>query len=390
MPAVTPIRTDGSNAFAHHTVTVRLPKMIDQVIAQTPGLPPKAATRLRELQQELLDDAPLRMFNPPAPDHEAWVRTLAAHDDRIGHPASWRNSEWFTLEHFFFRRILAAVDYWNTGTDPFGSAKAREVASPALGLQVDSVLRSASPDALAARLTFALWGNRMDLSHSDSVSHAAAAEGWEHDDALIVDDSASVWKVARELNNPVHFVCDNAGTELAADLCLADWFVHERSVPVHLHVKEHPTFVSDATPSDVHALLDRLGSPGSSLVQQQLADRLTTALNSGELQVVPDLFWNSPGLFTELPDRILSTFARSGLIIVKGDMNYRRMLGDVIPPATDPLAAWAAPMPAPTTLLRTMKGDPIAGIAPERLASLNREHPGWRTAGKHGVIQLVE
>ena len=46
-------------------------------------------------------------------------------------------------------------------------------------------------------------------------------------------------------------------------------------------------------------------------------------------------------------------------------------------------------MPAPTVMLRTMKGDPIAGLDPARLRALNREHPGWRTAGKHGVIQVL-
>jgi len=334
------------------------------------------------------------MFAPPAPDYDAWAEHLREHERRLGQPASWQNSEWFLLEHFFFRRILAAVDYWRTKIDPYAPAKRRELDSPALGRQLDSILdgpgdsgRDPGFNEFAARLCFSLWGNRMDLSHSQSMAHADIAQ--TAGESLIADDSAAVREIVRNLAGPVHFVCDNAGTELAADLCLADWLMRERRAHVHLHVKYHPTFVSDATEDDVCMLIDRLGSPTASTAHRELAARLTTAISADELLIVPDLFWNSPLFFSDLPERILTTFADAGLIIIKGDMNYRRMLGDRIVPATDPLSTWAPPMPAPTVMLRTMKGDPIAGLDPARLSALNREHPGWRTAGKHGVIQVV-
>jgi damage control phosphatase ARMT1-like protein len=389
MPPVTPIKTDGSNTFAHHTVCTRLPKMVDQIIEDLPGLPAEASASLRQLQHELETDARLRMFAPPAPDYDAWVRILADHDDRLGCAATWKNAEWFVLEHFFFRRILAAVDYWNTGVDPFGPAKARELAAPALGVQVETVLQSAAPDAFNARLAFALWGNRMDLSHTGSVSHAVSAEDEPYLDSLIINESEAVLRVAQTVCAPVHFVCDNAGTELAADLCLADWFMQERGAGVHLHVKDHPTFVSDATADDVHALVDRLGSPRSSQACRELARRLTAAIGNGQLVVTPDHFWNRPSYFSQLPARIISDFAEAALIVIKGDMNYRRLLGDRVVPATDPLQKWAPALPAPAVLLRTMKGDPLAGVARARLTALDREDPGWRTAGKHGVIQLL-
>ncbi len=391
---MTPIRTDGSNEFAHHTVTVRLPAMIDQVLTDNPGLPASAAGALRELQGDLISDAPLTMFDSPAPDYDAWTRFMAEHQQRLGRPASWQNSEWFLLEHFFFRRILAAVDYWHTNIDPYAPAKRRELDSPALGQQIDSILDGPSDsgrdpgfDEFAARLCFSLWGNRMDLSHSQSMAHADAAQ--TAGESLIADDSAAVREIVRNLADPVHFVCDNAGTELAADLCLADWLMRERGAGVHLHVKYHPTFVSDATAADVHQMIDRLGSPGTSSARRALAERLVSGLDTGKLLIVPDPFWNSPLFFGDLPDRILTTFAEAGLIIIKGDMNYRRLLADTIVPATDPLQTWAPPMPAPTVMLRTMKGDPIAGLNPARLRTLDREHPGWRTAGKHGVIQVL-
>ena len=70
-------------------------------------------------------------------------------------------------------------------------------------------------------------------------------------------------------------------------------------------------------------------------------------------------------------------------------MNYRRLLRDTVVPASDPLDKWAAPLPAPVILLRTMKGDPLAGVAAARLQALEGNEPGWRVAGQHGVIQLL-
>ena len=208
-------------------------------------------------------------------------------------------------------------------------------------------------------------------------------------DALIADDSQAVWEIVRDLAGPVHFVCDNAGTELAADLCLADWLIQDRGAVVCLQVKYHPTFVSDATEADVHQIIDRFASVDASLQRRELARRLSAALSGGRLIITPDLFWNSPLSFDKLPDRIRSAFAEAEMIVIKGDMNYRRLLGDKVVPAADPLQRWAPGVPAPTVMLRTMKGDPIAGIDPVRLRALDREHPDWRTAGKHGVIQLL-
>jgi hypothetical protein len=51
---------------------------------------------------------------------------------------------------------------------------------------------------------------------------------------------------------PLHLVVDNAGFELVCDLALADAIVcgtragSDSSATVTLHVKAHPTFVSDA------------------------------------------------------------------------------------------------------------------------------------------------
>ncbi|MCZ7669259.1 MAG: damage-control phosphatase ARMT1 family protein [Chloroflexi bacterium] len=57
-------------------------------------------------------------------------------------------------------------------------------------------------------------------------------------------------------HNRIDLIADNAGFELAADLCLVDYLLKsETAVTVHLHLKAHPTFVSDALIKDVEATI---------------------------------------------------------------------------------------------------------------------------------------
>ncbi|MDC7226971.1 MAG: ARMT1-like domain-containing protein [Spirochaetales bacterium] len=392
------ILSDPSNPFAHYTVKVRLPAIIDRVIEDNPDIGAHSVKALKKLRQDLLNNMPMRMFAPPAPDYEQWSSYFKDHEQRLGHSATWQHAEWFFLEHFFFRSILSAVDYWKTGLDPFRSAKTRELNALQHKKQIDTILSSRSnplhidvlADDFTHRLSFGLWGNQIDLSHDESQAHAAERQTTLLTaNNLIVDDTASICRLALQASKPIHIVCDNAGTELTADLCIADWFIKNRSIKVYLHVKEQPTYVSDATENDVEDLIKMLGSTAGPRARLEFADRLIEAKESGNLMVKPEIFWNSPLFFNSLPERIQQAFSDAGIIFIKGDMNYRRLLSDRIVPAADPLSHWAAHLPAPAVILRTMKSDPVAGVSSVRLDSLEKEHPDWRTSGRHGLIQLL-
>lgn len=390
---MTQIRTDATNTFAHYTITTRLPAIIDAVIADNPSLPPEASAALRSLQSGLRANAPLRMFNRAAPDRERWERHFVSHAERIGGSATWHNSEWFFAEHFFYRHIIDAVDFWNTRLDPFAAAKDRELGSAELLGRFEALLGEdgSERERFEARLAESLWGNRIDLSHGPSRTHARVRRTHSRAGSvdLIIDHTADLWPLAAELTNSVHFVCDNAGAELAADLVLADWFMSRRRVRVCFHVKAHPTFVGDATASDANDLLNRLAAFPARSAVGRLAERLSRAHSTDMLRIVPDLFWNGPEYFNALPESLSRTFSRAGLIVIKGDMNYRRLLRDRIVPPTDPIERWADTLPATMVLLRTMKSDPVAGLDAERLSELEAAFPDWRTAGRHGLIELV-
>lgn len=412
---MSPILTDGSNEFARHTVRTRLPGILDAVIAGDAGLPRPRIDAVRRLREALISDSPLELFPAPAPDWDFWRPRFEAHARRMeaatGAPPRPLNAEWFFLEHYLYRLLIAATDWWANGIDPFAPAKARELSGEAmwntLGNTLEETARLASvpgggsaaaadaaaadtPPALAALVGFALWGNRTDLSYG-----AVAELGHEETDeaSLLVNDLSAAWRLlSASRGDAVHIVCDNAATELAADLALADYLVTGLDRDVVLHVKLHPTFVSDATPADVGELVSRMharrSGDGASRIRE-LAARVDQARGDGRLRVVPDQYWNGPDFFDAVPPRLAGPFADAALVVLKGDMAYRRLLSDSVPAPTAPLRTVAPAPPAPLLMLRTMKGDPVAGLPAALVDTLDAEDPRWRVNGRRGLIQLL-
>jgi hypothetical protein len=89
-----------------------------------------------------------------------------------------------------------------------------------------------------------------------------------------------------------------------------------------------------------------------------------------------------------MPADLAAEFGQASLAILKGDLNYRRLVGDRDWPPTVPFADVVAYFPAPVAALRTLKSDVITGIDPAVRASLDHTGQPWRTDGSHGLIQV--
>jgi Damage-control phosphatase ARMT1-like domain len=76
------------------------------------------------------------------------------------------------------------------------------------------------------------------------------------------------------------------------------------------------------------------------------------------------------------------------LVGVKGDMNYRRLLGDLRWSLSTPFNSVVQYFPAPLLALRVLKAELATDMDPSRVASLNRLDPEWLTNGRWGVIQF--
>ncbi|OWY94239.1 hypothetical protein PHMEG_00036090 [Phytophthora megakarya] len=77
------------------------------------------------------------------------------------------------------------------------------------------------------------------------------------------------------------------------------------------------------------------------------------------------------------------------MVIIKGDLNYRRLLGDRLWPPSTPVEEAIPYFPTAFVSFRTMKSDPVVGIPAEIVAKLEKEDPKWRYNGKRGTIQSV-
>jgi hypothetical protein len=378
-----PLRTDPSNAFAHYSMSVRVPKILDQVLEQNVDYPPAVRSAVARLRDDIRSDAHLPPLGFPAPDTAEW------------HPVptteTWLRTVWFFAEVYLYRTLMGAVRYWECGRDPFAPAKHRELASVALweGLQavadgLTSAIASGAPQRgalLHALLDGCLWGNRVDLSYS--VGAAFGRSGQTHD--LLCDHRDRVVPELLRAGGDVHLVADNTGSELSMDLALCDALIGIAGARVSLHVKMHPVFVSDATASDVWALISAMtmrGGPAG-----ELAARLRDAFDLGRFRVLPDFYWNGPRFLWDRPPRIAAEIDAATMVIFKGDANYRRVIGDALWPGETTVAEATSYFPAPLLLLRTMKSDALVGVPAELTQRLDAVDCDWRINARRGLIQ---
>jgi hypothetical protein len=88
-----------------------------------------------------------------------------------------------------------------------------------------------------------------------------------------------------------------------------------------------------------------------------------------------------------MPADLAEEFRTSSLTLLKGDLNYRRLVGDRAWPQTTPFTEVTAYFPSRVAALRTLKSDVVTGIDPATLARLDASGRDWRTDGTHGLIQ---
>jgi hypothetical protein len=371
-----PIRTDSSNAFAHFSMRVRVPKILEEVVRRNADYAPAVKGAVEALAEAIRSNALLPPLAFPAPDEGEWLGEIEQ--------AGWLASTWFMAECYAYRCLASAVRYWETSRDPFAPAKRDELASDGLWQGLVAALGAEPPDArdrVHALVGGALWGNRVDLSYA--VGSAFGARGEAED--LLVDDRAWAVDALLATGADVHVVTDNTGSELAMDLALADTLIGVRRAKVSLHVKMHPMFVSDATERDVWDLVAAMRVKGGPAAD--LASRLAVAFDEGRLRVLPDFFWNGPRFFWNRPERLARELDAATIVVFKGDANYRRLVGDAIWPDGVTFAEATAYFPAPLLCLRTMKSDALVGVPASRTEELDQLDPEWRINGRRGVIQ---
>ena len=120
-----------------------------------------------------------------------------------------------------------------------------------------------------------------------------------------------------------------------------------------------------------------------------LGTQLRQAQEAKRLMIASHGFWVTSAHLTELPPDLKADLAKSDLILLKGDVNYRRLLEDRDWPPTTDLAEVTVYMPAPYVTLRTLKAELIVGMAPGQAEAIAAEDPEWLVNGERGGIHHV-
>jgi hypothetical protein len=400
LPLPAPLVGSERGTFTEFTVTQRMPGIARRVIAEN-NFSPNINESLENLANELPSGYLLPLINDTNVDFAAWEKYLEPYKGQ-----RWVDIPWFFAETYFYRLILNITNYflpgeWQ-GVDPSQLQKSQGLntsldAIIALGTQVTNWLEeSQKPShihqtALTALIYFALWGNRVDLSLWSAFEANRSRFDIESQEAhILVNDVYKVTKLL--LNNPgkrIDFIVDNAGFELVCDLCLVDFLLGSGiASQVKLHLKPHPTFVSDAMIKDVHDTTEFLATSGYEKVSV-VGERLQAYMTAGQLVLGDDYFWTSPLAFWEIPDSLKNELANASLLIIKGDANYRRLLGDRHWDYTTNFADIVSYLPVPIVALRTLKSEVAAGIPPEVVEQVPKSDPDWLTNGQWGVVQFV-
>jgi hypothetical protein len=380
--------TSEPGSFARNTIVERKPQIIRRVIEDN-DYPADVVQRLESFQREIATQ-PVRLLGEDAPGVSAWNREVAAYQGR-----TWLELPWYLAEVYFYRRLLEAVEYFQPGPlqgrDPFAAQKQAQIASAVDRFAGDwEEVEEADPDlALEALLHSSLWGNRADLSNLTvrvGVSGGLASREERHN--ILIDHTEQVRRVVTGGIRRLDFVNDNVGLDLLFDLALIDLVLRQSwTGRVICHLKDHPFFVSDAMPQDLHATISQLiGSPEGPV--RALGERLRGYIDTGDLALETDPFWTSYLMFREFPPALRDSLASSDLVILKGDVNYRRLLDDRHWPFTTPLEQVAGYFPTLVLVLRPLKGEILVGLAPGQAAALAAEDPDWLINGQLGLVQL--
>ncbi|KAL8270699.1 hypothetical protein Esti_005355 [Eimeria stiedai] len=329
---------------------------------------------------------------------------------------------WILAEVYCYRRVLHAFDFYSTLHDPFYHQKmagleAAAAAAEVYGQQVEELLSAVAAETqrhskpsleklkrhIRSAVFASLEGNAGDLSLWPKGPAAAAAEtqrqqpgaacsNWDEDPPwLLAADFEAFFAdfcSSKSSSRLVHIWTDNAGEELLADLLLSTCLLLTTAAQqVRLCVKQQPTYVSDATKADDSRL-------------RSWVSLLRGWEREGRLIVSASFFCCSPLELRRLPKDVEKSWRQeAALVVLKGDMNYRRLLafaafaavaaaaGDRAWPTDTPFAKVASYCCTRILALRLLKAELGCGMAKETTLAAAAADPKWMVDGKWGVMQ---
>ena len=381
-------------SFAYQSIHDRLPSILDRVLSDH-LYDEQTMAALLDLKQDL-SSGRVRHIQPGVhPDPNPWTQYTEPHLKK-----RWDELPWFFAETYFYRRVLEAVNYFDQPVgnryDPFLPQKLQAFERSRTSVQFFArrtlaLCEQNDGDALREILLMNLWGNRADLSLWPSGAESAPVFRYDLQNPLLIDHTQLLEAHLHRQSDSasIDMILDNAGLELVGDLCLALYLLEtDLASTVRLHPKANPTFVSDTTREDILLVLGHLAADSDGSVRE-LGARLKTHQKNRRLILHEDPYWNSPLPGWEMPAEAMEFLRNSTLVILKGDANYRRLVGDRKWDFSTAFPLVCGYFPAPLACLRVLKSEVLIGLAPEQEAQLRDSDPDAFTRGTWGLLQCL-
>lgn len=305
---------------------------------------------------------------------------------------SWLEIPWLLAETYFYRKLLEAVQYFQPGPwmgrDPYRRMKAGEIAKALAPFvaEYEGMADANDQAGFASAIAKALWGNRSDLSNLQHYDTEAST----HDHQIIRNESDAVYKLLKSKPARIAYFFDNVGREFYFDLAFIQYLIRGGfAESITFYLKNQPFFVSDAMVADFWHILDALEGSGSEKAVQ-LATEIRGWIKSGVIDVEAPPFLATSREFNRLPESLREQLKAYDLAILKGDANYRRLIGDRHWEPTTPFAEVTDYFPTSVVSLRTLKAELIVGLTQQQLEDFRQNaEADWMINGKRGMISFM-
>jgi len=370
--------------------------------------------QLSKLRYEMQTNKPITVLDDETDSTQVWNNYLMATKDSDT-DVTWFNASWMLSECYMYRRILST--FLKSGKlknyDFFLHLKEESFRESVpsmfhlgswlrqLILQLETKPQSLTEmeQTFKTLIRISLWGNKCDLSISAGSKQSASGNIIEQlnylESNILVDSSHRAWQCLStgDSNQIVDVIMDNAGFELFTDLCLSDYLLTCNLVKkVRFRLKNQPWFVSDTNLHDFHWCLDSLVRQNEDILSF-LGTRWKNYVQSGSWEMIVDPFWTYPHVYTELEStdpQLYTNLKQANILIFKGDLNYRKLVGDINWETTLPFKKSLQKfLPTNILSLRTLKADVVVGLAEGQAENLTSMDKNWMTNGKWGIIQFA-
>ncbi|ODV86462.1 hypothetical protein CANARDRAFT_6932 [[Candida] arabinofermentans NRRL YB-2248] len=394
------------------------------------------AESIKALSKEITENCELTQFkNSSIPSLDSYDETLASMGG-----CTWLTGPWLFCECYMYRRVDAlfkSSSEW-LNFDVFNRLKRETFKSSSAGIyelavrykQLKEQINAAETlDTETLKLLFeefvdvSLWGNATDLSllanaSLDSIKSLQGKEARAKSaENILCNDLPLAWD--RLLSVPfeerrVDFVLDNAGFEFYTDLILALFMLDAKlTKKVVFHCKTRPWMVSDTMIKDydifVQDMLDTSILNEHHAELQHLVESVESYKAKGQFELQDSEFWTGDLDYWNLNSEetkyggkeLWLYFQDSALVIVKGDLNYRKLTGDRHWPRDTPFVTALNKLASSgihILALRTCKADVCAGLPTgkdEELCELWKSQGNeigelWCSSGKWAVISYSD